>query len=59
MPGLYKKHTATQPVMPEMRLEPLNVCLNDVLHSHVHDINKSKIENECKMLIVVTCFIFH
>ena len=27
MPGLYKKHTATQLVMPEMRLEPLNVCL--------------------------------
>ena len=26
---LYKKHTATQPVMPEMRLEPLNVCLTD------------------------------
>ena len=25
VPGLYKKHTATQPVMPEMRLEPLNV----------------------------------
>ena len=29
MPGLYKKHTATQLVMPEMRLEPLNVCLTD------------------------------
>ena len=29
MPGLYKKHTATQPIMPEMRLEPLNVCLPD------------------------------
>ena len=28
MPGLYKKHTATQPVMPEMRLEPLNVTPN-------------------------------
>ena len=26
VPGLYKKHTATQPVMPEMRLEPLNIC---------------------------------
>ena len=25
VPGLYKKHNATQPVMPEMRLEPLNV----------------------------------
>ena len=25
VPGLYKKHTATQPVMPEMRLEPPNV----------------------------------
>ena len=23
VPGLYKKHTATQPVMPEMRLKPL------------------------------------
>ena len=29
VPGLYKKHTATQPVMPEMRLEPLNACLTD------------------------------
>ena len=29
VPGLYKKHTATQPFMPEMRLEPLNVCLTD------------------------------
>ena len=29
VPGLYKKHTATQQVMPEMRLEPLNVCLTD------------------------------
>ena len=29
VPGLYKKHTATQSVMPEMRLEPLNVCLTD------------------------------
>ena len=29
MPGLYKKHTATQPIMPEMRLEPLNICLTD------------------------------
>ena len=29
VPGLYKKHTDTQPVMPEMRLEPLNVCLTD------------------------------
>ena len=29
MPGLYKKHTATQPTMPEMRLEPLNICLTD------------------------------
>ena len=29
VPGLYKKRTATQPVMPEMRLEPLNVCLTD------------------------------
>ena len=29
VPGLYKKHTATQPIMPEMRLEPLNVCLTD------------------------------
>ena len=29
VPGLYKKHIATQPVMPEMRLEPLNVCLTD------------------------------
>ena len=28
-PGLYKKHTATQLVMPKMRLEPLNVCLTD------------------------------
>ena len=27
--------------------------LNDVLHSHVHDINKSKIENECKMVILL------
>ena len=27
--GLHKKHTATQPVMPETRLEPLNVCLTD------------------------------
>ena len=26
---LYKKHTATQPLMPEMRLEPLNICLTD------------------------------
>ena len=26
---IYKKHTATQTVMPEMRLEPLNVCLTD------------------------------
>ena len=25
VPGLYKKHTATQQVMPEMRLEPPNV----------------------------------
>ena len=30
MPGLYKKQTATQPVMPETRLEPLNVCLTDI-----------------------------
>ena len=29
VPGLYKKHTATQPIMPEMRLEPLYVCLTD------------------------------
>ena len=29
VPGLHKKHTATQPVIPEMRLEPLNVCLTD------------------------------
>ena len=29
VPGLYKNHTATQLVMPEMRLEPLNVCLID------------------------------
>ena len=31
VPGLYKKHTATElhVVMPEMRLEPLNVCLTD------------------------------
>ena len=29
VPGLYKKHTATQPIMPEMRLEPLIVCLTD------------------------------
>ena len=29
VPGLYKKHKATQPIMPEMRLEPLNVCLTD------------------------------
>ena len=33
VPGLYKKHTVTQPVtqpvMHEMRLEPLNVCLTD------------------------------
>ena len=29
VPGLYKKHTATQPVMPEIRLEHLNVCLTD------------------------------
>ena len=29
VPGLYKKHTATQQVMSEMRLEPLNVCLTD------------------------------
>ena len=29
MPGLYKKHTTTQLVMPEMRLEPQNVCLTD------------------------------
>ena len=29
MPGLYKKHTATHLVMPEMRLEPPNVCLTD------------------------------
>ena len=29
VPGLYKKHTATQPVMHEMRLEPLNVCLTN------------------------------
>ena len=31
VPGLHKKHTATQllVVMPEMRLEPLNVCLSD------------------------------
>ena len=26
---LYKKHTATQPVMPVLRLESLNVCLTD------------------------------
>ena len=29
MSGRVKKHTATQPIMPEMRLEPLNVCLTD------------------------------
>ena len=29
VPGLYKKHTTTQPVMPEIRLEPPNVCLID------------------------------
>ena len=29
VPGLYKKHCATQQAMPEMRLEPLNVCLTD------------------------------
>ena len=29
VPGLYKKHTATQQVMPEMRLETLDVCLTD------------------------------
>ena len=29
VPGLYKKHTATQPIIPEIRLEPLNVCLTD------------------------------
>ena len=33
VPGLYKKHTATQPIIPEMRLEPLNVCLTDALIS--------------------------
>ena len=26
---LYKKHTLTEPVMPKMKLEPLNVCLTD------------------------------
>ena len=31
VPGLYKKHTATQPIMPKMRLEPLNVCSTDAL----------------------------
>ena len=29
VPGLYKKHNATQLVMPKMRLEPLNVYLTD------------------------------
>ena len=29
VPGLYKKHTATQPAMPKIRLEPLNVYLTD------------------------------
>ena len=29
VPGLYKKHTATQLDMTKMRLEPLNVCLTD------------------------------
>ena len=29
VPGLYKKQTATQPVMPQMRLKPLNVCLTN------------------------------
>ena len=29
VPVPYKKHTATELVMPEMRLEPLNVCLTD------------------------------
>ena len=27
--------------------------VNDVLHSHIHDINKSKIENKCKMVILL------
>ena len=28
VPGLYKKHTATHPVVPQMRLEHLNVWLD-------------------------------
>ena len=28
-PKVPRKHTTTQPIMPEMRLEPLDVCLTD------------------------------
>ena len=43
MPGLYKKHTATQQVMPEMRLEPINLLwLSISLHWYGYGIVHSE-----------------
>ena len=55
MPGHYKKHTVTQPIMPEMRLEPLNICLTK---RHLNQLKQRDSEEvNIDMVHLITVFI--